>query len=107
MVLCAPVFGLSTVTTSPFIAFTTVHVGPSSDGTYRILPSGESAMRSQPPSYALSHTFLPLTISHAPTRLIVLTYTIPVFALAAMPLTFSASCPAAGASHVGMRRTGL
>jgi len=40
MVLCAPEFGLIVVTTSPFIAFTTVHVGPSSDGTYSVFDNG-------------------------------------------------------------------
>ena len=41
-----------------------------------------------------------------PMRLIVLTYSRPVFALAATPLTFSASPSFAGACHVGMRTRG-
>ena len=50
IVLCAPELGMIFVITSPVVASITFQCGPSSDGTYIVCPSGESDIRSQPPS---------------------------------------------------------
>src|SRR5579871_1717326 len=49
IVLCAPfVSGVgSDLIRLPVLASTTYQFGPSKDGTYRVFPSGETAMRSQ------------------------------------------------------------
>ncbi len=50
MVLCDPERVSTVAITSPVSAFTTCQAGPSNCGRYMVLPSGESAMRSHPPS---------------------------------------------------------
>jgi hypothetical protein len=59
--------------TSPLNASTTSQCGPSNEGTYIVLPSGDSAIRSQPPSYSFSQTFFSVIRSKQATRFGVLT----------------------------------
>ena len=106
--LCAPELVTTFEMTSPLAASTTCQCGPSSDGMYRILPSGEIARRSAPPFVLLvpqqpigreidSRNTLdrgnvePAGLLHWPTT----------------PLTFSGSCCPATSGNVGMRLTNL
>src|SRR4051794_8007344 len=62
-VLWAPLLSSSLVIMAPLAPSTTFQCGPSSEGTYRCLPSGVMAMRSHPPGRAFSHTVFSVTRS--------------------------------------------